>query len=68
MFNRVAQLIKMVKKICVGYQQEGMNPPSGEKPVDDGQTLSPTVKGRNSFWVCRARGGIPKIRYRQKGA
>ena len=34
--NRVARLIKMVKKICVGYQQEGMDPPSGEKPANYG--------------------------------
>ena len=32
--NRVARLIKMAKKICVGYQQEGINPPSGENPVN----------------------------------
>ena len=30
--NRVARLIKMVKKICAGYQQEGIDPPSGESP------------------------------------
>ena len=30
MSNRVAQLNKMVKKICVGYQQEGIYPPSGD--------------------------------------
>ena len=29
--NRVTHLNKMVKKICVGYQQEGIDPPSGEK-------------------------------------
>ena len=34
--NKVAQLIKMIKKICVGYQQEGIDPPSGEKPVNYG--------------------------------
>ena len=38
MSNRVARLIKMVKKICVGYQQEGIDPPSGEKPANYGQT------------------------------
>ena len=36
--NKVAQLIKMVKKICVEYQQEGIDPPSGEKPANYGQT------------------------------
>ena len=36
--NRVARLIKMVKKICVGYQQEGIDPPSGERPANYGQT------------------------------
>ena len=36
--NRVARLIKMVKKICVGYQQEGIDPPSGEKSANYGQT------------------------------
>ena len=30
--NRVARLIEMIKKICVGYQQEGIDPPSGERP------------------------------------
>ena len=35
--NRVARLIKMVKKKrCVGYQQEGIDPPSGEKPANYG--------------------------------
>ena len=34
--NRVARFIKMVKKICVGYQQEGIDPPSGEKPTNYG--------------------------------
>ena len=28
----------MIKKICVGYQQEGIDPPSGEKPTKYGQT------------------------------
>ena len=36
--NIVAQLNKMVKKICVGYQQEGIDPPSGKKPANYGQT------------------------------
>ena len=36
--NKVARLIEMIKKICVGYQQEGINPPSGERPVNYGQT------------------------------
>ena len=36
--NRVARLNKMVKKICVGYQQAGVEPPSGEKPAIYGQT------------------------------
>ena len=38
MSNRVARLNKMVKKICVGYQQKGIDPPSGEKPTNYGQT------------------------------
>ena len=37
-FHRVARLIKMVKKICDGYRQEGIDPPSGEKPVNYGWT------------------------------
>ena len=36
--NKVARLNKMIKKICVGYQQEGIDPPSGEKPANYGQT------------------------------
>ena len=36
--NRIAQLIKMVNKICDGYQQEGVDPPSGEKPANYGKT------------------------------
>ena len=28
----------MKKKICVGYQQEGIDPPSDEKPANYGQT------------------------------
>ena len=36
--NAVTQLIKMVKKICVGYQEEEIDPPSGEKPANYGQT------------------------------
>ena len=36
--NRVTRLIKMVKKIYAGYQQEGIDPPSGEKPANYGQT------------------------------
>ena len=36
--NKFARLNKMVKKICVGYQQEGIDPPSGEKPTNYGQT------------------------------
>ena len=35
--NRVARLVKMVKKICVGYQQEGIDPSSGERPANYGQ-------------------------------
>ena len=31
--NKIARFIKMVKKICVGYQKEGIDPPSGEKPA-----------------------------------
>ena len=65
--NRVARLIKMVKKICVRYQLEGINPPSGEKPANYGQTWSSTVKGHKSVWVCGPRGGTPKIHYPQKG-
>ena len=36
--NRVARLNKMIKKICDRYQQEGINPLSGEKSVNYGQT------------------------------
>ena len=36
--NEVARLIKMVKKICVGYQQKVIDPPLGEKSVNYGQT------------------------------
>ena len=36
--NRVSRLIKMVKKICDGYQQEGIDHPFGEKPANYGQT------------------------------
>ena len=36
--NRVTRLIKIIKKICVGYQQKGTDPPSGEKPTNYGQT------------------------------
>ena len=61
--NRVARLIKMVKKICEGYRQEGINPPSGENPANYSQTYSPAVKGHKSVWVCGAYDGIPKIRY-----
>ena len=35
--NKVSRLIKMVKKICVGYQEEGIDPPSGEKPANYGK-------------------------------
>ena len=28
----------MKRKICVGYQQEGIDSPSGEKPANYGQT------------------------------
>ena len=35
--NRVARLMKMVKKICVRYQQEGIDSPSGERPANYGQ-------------------------------
>ena len=34
MFNRVVRLNKMVKKICAGNQQEGIDLPSCEKPVN----------------------------------
>ena len=34
--NRVVRLIKMVKKIYAGYQQEGIDSPSGEKPANNG--------------------------------
>ena len=36
--NRVSRLIEMIRKICVGYQQEWIDPPSGEKPANYGQT------------------------------
>ena len=36
--NRVTWLIEIIKKICVGYQQKGIYPPSGEKPANYGQT------------------------------
>ena len=36
--NRFKQLIKMVKKIRAGYQQEMIDPPSREKPVNYGKT------------------------------
>ena len=36
--NRVARLIKMKRKICEVYQQEGIDPPSGERPANYGQT------------------------------
>ena len=36
--NKVAWLNKMVKKICAGYQQEGIDPPLGEKLANYGQT------------------------------
>ena len=36
--NRVAQLNKMLSKICVGYQQEWIDPPLGEKPANYGQS------------------------------
>ena len=36
--NIVIRLNKMVKRICVGYQQEGIDPPSGKKPTNYGQT------------------------------
>ena len=36
--NRVTRLIAMIKKICVGYQQEEIDPPSGENPTNYGQT------------------------------
>ena len=28
----------MIEKICARYQKEGINPPSGEKPSNYGQT------------------------------
>ena len=36
--NKVAWLIERIKKIFVGYQQEGIDPPLGEKPANYGQT------------------------------
>ena len=36
--NKVAWLNKMVKKICVGYQQEGIDLPSDERLTIYGQT------------------------------
>ena len=36
--NRIAWLMKMVKKICVEYQQEGIDPSLGERPANYGQT------------------------------
>ena len=36
--NRVTRLNKIVKKICVMYQQEGIDPLSGEKPTNYDQT------------------------------
>ena len=36
--NRVSRLNKMVNKICVGYQQERIDPPSGEKSANYSQT------------------------------
>ena len=66
--NRVARKMKMVKKICAKYQQKGINPPSGERPANYGQTYSTAVKGRKSVWVCGARGATPKTRYPHKGA
>ena len=38
MSNRVARLIEMIKKICVRYQQEGIDPLSDEKSANYGQT------------------------------
>ena len=35
--NRAARLNKMVKKICAGYHQEGIDPPLGET-ANYGQT------------------------------
>ena len=51
------------KEICVGYQREVIDSPSGEKPANYGQTWSPAVKCRKSVWVCGALGETPKIRY-----
>ena len=34
--NKVAWLNKMVKKICAGYQQEGIDSPLGERPTNYG--------------------------------
>ena len=36
--NRVTRLIKMANKMCFGYQQEGIDRLSSEKPVNYGQT------------------------------
>ena len=50
----------MKRKICVVYQQEGIDPPSCEKPANYGQTLSLAVKGRKSVWVCETHGETQK--------
>ena len=54
----------MKRKICVGYQEEGIDPPppppSGEKPANYGQTWTPVVKGRKSVWVYGAHDGHQK--------
>ena len=36
--NRVSRTIEMVKKMCAMYQQVGIDPPSGERPANYGQT------------------------------
>ena len=36
--NRVRRLNKMVKKICAGYQQKGIDSPSSERLANSGQT------------------------------
>ena len=36
--NKVARLIKMVKKICIKYQKEEIDPPLGERPANHGKT------------------------------
>ena len=64
--NELHGLWKRKMTICVGYQQVGIDPPQGERPVNYDQTWSPTVKSHKSVWVCGAHGATPKIHYPQK--